>query len=324
MAPPAVLQRSWAWLERRIQGFSPLDRLTVVYVACATGILLAHISGWREERPTPIEAGWLLVANGLLFVAVLVAPRARAVRKHSFLAEWYVPFVVSALYAAIGLLNGSPMVVDTSFDRVVQHWELVVFGQQVAYTWGRVMPSVALSWFFGLCYLAFYFIVIVGPAVLWGVGRRAASRQTIYAIVLSFFACYVVFLLFPVGGPPYFWNWPTGPGNDAWPVLVARHIIEGQDSFGTAFPSSHVAAALTAAYFAYRGWRPLGLILLVPALGIIAAVVYLQIHYGVDALAGLLMAVVVCLVTPRLCPATAPLGRAESCADQPEPAPAEA
>lgn len=324
MAPPAVLLRSWARFERRVQGFSPLDRLTVLYVAFSTGILLAHVAGWRQERPTPIESGWLLAANGLLFVAVLVAPRVRAVREHSFLAEWYVPFVVSALYAAIGLLNGSPMVVDTSFDHIVQHWEFLVFGQQVAYSWGRVMPSIALSWFFGLCYLAFYFIVIVGPAVLWGVGRRAASRQTIYAIVLSFFACYLVFLLFPVGGPPYFWTWPTGPGNDAWPVLVARHIIEGQDSFGTAFPSSHVAAALTAAYFAYRGWRPLGVILLVPALGIIAAVVYLQIHYGVDALAGILVAVLVCAVTPYLCPATAPLGRAELCGDAPEPAPAEA
>lgn len=313
MAPPAVLLRSWLRLERRVQGFSPLDRLTVIYVACTTGILLAHIAGWRQERPTPVEAGWLLAANALLCVAVLVAPRARAVRKHSFLAEWYVPFVVSALYAAIGLLNGSPLVVDTSFDHVVQHWEFVVFGQQLAYTWGRLMPSVALSWFLGLCYLAFYFVVIIGPAVLWAVGRRAASRQAIYAIVLSFFACYLVFLLFPVGGPPYFWSWPTGPGNDAWPVRVARQIIEGQDSFGTAFPSSHVAAALTAAIFAYRGWRPLGLVLLVPALGIIAAVVYLQIHYGVDALAGILVAILVTLVTPRLCPATAPLGHAEMC-----------
>lgn len=311
MAPPAVLSRSWARLERRIQEFSPLDRLTVFYVACTTGILLAHIAGWRQERPTPVEAGWLICANVLLFVAVLVAPRVRAVRKHSFLAEWYVPFVVSALYAAIGLLNGPPQVVDTSFDHIVQRWEFAIFGQQLAYTWGRAMPSILLSWFLGLCYLAFYFVVIVGPAVLWALGRRAAARQAIYAIVLSFFACYLVFLLFPVGGPPYFWTWPTGPGNDAWPVQVARQIIEGQDSWGTAFPSSHVAAALTAAIFAYRGWRPLGLILLVPALGIIAAVVYLQIHYGVDAIGGIVVALLVMAVTPHLCPTTAPLGKAE-------------
>lgn len=313
MAPPAVLLRSWARLERRIQVFSPLDRLTLLYVACTTGILLAHIAGWRQERPTPVEAAWLIAANVLLTIAVLVAPRARTVRKHSFLAEWYVPLVVSALYAAIGLLNGPPHGVDTSFDLVVQRWELAVFGEQVAFTWGRAMPSAVLSWALGLCYLSFYFVVIVGPAVLWALGRRAAARQAIYAIVLSFFACYLVFLLFPVGGPPYFWPWPSGPGSDAWPVRVARRIIEGQDSWGTAFPSSHVAAALTAAIFAYRGWRPLGLILLIPALGIIAAVVYLQIHYGVDALAGIVVALGVAAVAPRLCPTCAPLGKAESC-----------
>lgn len=244
----------------------------------------------------------MLVANGLLCVAVLVAPRARACRKDSFLAEWYVPFVITALYAAVGLLNGTHPTPETSFDHVVQGWETAIFGQQVAYTWGREMPSVFLSWFLGLCYLAFYFVVIVGPAVLWGLGRRQEARQAIYAIVLTFFACYTVFLLFPVGGPPYFWPWPDGAGNAAWPVRIARDVIEGGDSWGTAFPSSHVAAAVVAAVFAFRGSRTLGWILSVPAAGIIAAVVYLQIHYGVDALAGLAVALIVSLVTPTLCP----------------------
>lgn len=302
MAGPAVLQRSWALLERRVQEFSPLDRLTLLYVACTTGVLLAHLAGWRQERPSPVEAGWLLVANALLCVAVLVAPRARAYRKDSFLAEWYVPFTITALYAAVGLLNGTHPTPETSFDHVVQGWETAIFGQQVAYTWGRAMPSVLLSWFLGLCYLAFYFVVIVGPAVLWGLGRRQEARQAIYAIVLTFFACYTVFLLFPVGGPPYFWPWPDGPGNAAWPVRIARDVIEGGDSWGTAFPSSHVAAAVVAAVFAFRGSRTLGWILSVPAVGIVAAVVYLQIHYGVDALAGLVVALVVSVVVPALCP----------------------
>lgn len=312
MSAPAVLIRSWLRLDRRTPAFSPLDRLTLLYVACTTGILLAHLAGWRQERPTPLEAGWLLCANTLLFLAVLAAPRARATRRHSFLAEWYVPFVITGLYAAVGLLNAPhQLAADTSFDLMVQRWELAVFGQQVAYAWGRTMPSVLLSWVLGLCYLSFYFVVIIGPAVLWAIGRRAAARQAIYAVTLTFFACYLVFLLFPVAGPPYFWPWPAGPGAEVWPVRVARHVIEGGDSWGTAFPSSHVAAAVTAAIFAFRGWRPLGWILMVPALGIVAAVVYLQIHYGVDAIAGLGVAGVVAVATPYLCPACEPRGRAE-------------
>ncbi|MFI5234530.1 MAG: phosphatase PAP2 family protein [Gemmatimonadales bacterium] len=304
--------RNWLRLDRSEMGFSPLDRLTLLYVACTTGVLLAHVAGWRQERPSPVEAGWLLLANALLFVAVLVAPKVRATRRHSFLAEWYVPFVVSALYAAVGLLNAPHEAASSaSFDHVVQGWDMAVFGQEVAYTWNRAMPNAALAWFLGLCYLAFYVIVIAVPAVLWGLRRRAASRQAIYAIVLTFFACYVMFLLFPVGGPPYFWPWADGAGGPAWPVRVVRTIIESQDSWGTAFPSSHVAAAVVATVFAFRGWRPLGWITLVPTAGIVAAVVYLQIHYGVDALAGLAVALVVSLIVPWLCPACEPMGDAE-------------
>jgi membrane-associated phospholipid phosphatase len=59
---------------------------------------------------------------------------------------------------------------------------------------------------------------------------------------------------------------------------------------------------MTALIFAFRGWKPLGWILLIPTLGILVAVVYLQIHYGVDAIAGLAMAGVVSVISPRLCP----------------------
>lgn len=58
--------------------------------------------------------------------------------------------------------------------------------------------------------------------------------------------------------------------------------------------------------FAFRGWRPLGWILLIPVVGIFVAVVYLQTHYAIDALAGLAMAAVASFFTPRLCPLSDP------------------
>jgi hypothetical protein len=38
---------------------------------------------------------------------------------------------------------------------------------------------------------------------------------------------------------------------------------------------------------AWKGWRPLGLILLPATIGLTLGVVYGQFHYGIDALAGL-------------------------------------
>ena len=152
---------------------------------------------------------------------------------------------------------------------------------------------------------------IACPAGLWAIGRRAEARQAIFAIIFTFFACYAIFLLFPVAGPPYFWPWAEGPAWSGPMVQAVRNVFNGGDSWGSAFPSSHVAGSVVALVFAFRGWRPLGWILLIPVVGIFVAVVYLQIHYGVDAIAGLGLAGIASVLAPRLCPIADPETEAE-------------
>jgi len=78
-----------------------------------------------------------------------------------------------------------------------------------------------------------------------------------------------------------------------WPARAAQWVLDQGDSWGAAFPSSHVAAAVVATLCALRFWRPLGLVLLPLTLGMVFAVVYGQFHYAVDALGGLVVAVAV-------------------------------
>jgi len=54
-----------------------------------------------------------------------------------------------------------------------------------------------------------------------------------------------------------------------------------------------VAAALVAAWCAWRFWRPLGLVLTPLTIGLTFGVVYGQFHYAVDALAGIIVAAAV-------------------------------
>ena len=67
-------------------------------------------------------------------------------------------------------------------------------------------------------------------------------------------------------------------------------MLDRGDSWGAAFPSSHVSAAVVAAICALRYCRPLGLALAPLTLGLVLSVVYGQFHYAVDALAGLFVA----------------------------------
>ncbi len=58
-------------------------------------------------------------------------------------------------------------------------------------------------------------------------------------------------------------------------------------SFGTAFPSSHVAATVAINISLWREWPRLATVILVPTILLVVGTVYCQMHYGVDALSGL-------------------------------------
>src|SRR4030095_13322961 len=66
-------------------------------------------------------------------------------------------------------------------------------------------------------------------------------------------------------------------------------------AWGAASPSSHVAVSVPATVAALGEWRALGLVLVVPTTLLILGSVYGQFHYGVDALAGIGVGLLVAL-----------------------------
>jgi membrane-associated phospholipid phosphatase len=267
----------------RWSSFKAIDIATLAYVVIATGAVVVsfegdHIPGWP----------WLLAAHALIVALVLLAPRARAAgRAGRFLGDWYPMLLLPALYGEIGVLT-----LDAGFqnDLLIQRLEAWVFGSQVSYRWIRETADPLLSWILHACYLAYYPILYASPFGLWLVGKKDASRHTIFAVMVTFYVCYVVFLFFPVAGPRYAFEAARNIATDVGPARFASWLLDRGDSWGAAFPSSHVAASVVATGMALRYWRALGFVLLPFTAGLILAVVYGQFHYAVDALAGLIVA----------------------------------
>jgi membrane-associated phospholipid phosphatase len=270
-------------LKARWSGCTAIDIATLVYVAIATGAVFVSfqgdvIPGWP----------WLLAAHALIVALVLLAPRARtAGRAGKFLGDWYPMLLLPALYGEIGVLT-----LDAGFqnDLMIQRLEAWVFGSQVSYRWIRETADPLFSWTLHACYLAYYPILYASPFALWMAGRKDASRHTIFAVMATFYVCYVVFLFFPVAGPRYAFDAAHNIATDVGPARFASWLLDRGDSWGAAFPSSHVAASVVATGMALRYWRALGFVLLPFTAGLILAVVYGQFHYAVDALAGLIVA----------------------------------
>ncbi len=286
--------------------FTPIDRWTLGYVAFAT---VAVALSFRGGDPVP---GWpyLAGAHVLMIGLVLMAPRARAGGPSSrFLGDWYPMLVLAALYAEIGVLT-----LDAGFqnDLAIQRLETAVFGSQISYRWIREMPLPWLSSVLHTCYLTYYVILYGAPLGLWFSGRRDAARHTILGVMVTFYLCYVVFLFFPVAGPRYAFALAHNAATEVWPARFTQWLLDRGDSWGAAFPSSHVAASVVAAGFALRYWRPLGIVLLLPTVGLVIGVVYGQFHYGVDALSGLLLGGIMLAVMQRSGPVAVPSPARES------------
>jgi|OpeIllAssembly_1097287.scaffolds.fasta_scaffold01670_2 membrane-associated phospholipid phosphatase len=256
-----------------------IDRATLAYVAIAIGFTLA-----RGPRGGPASVLLPLALLLLAAVAVAVAPRARrAGPVGRFLGEFYPLVLAFPIYTHVGLVNAAGGV---AHDEVVQRWEAALFGGQPSLEWIRAFPSPAWSTLMHAAYLSYYFILAAAPVGLWVSGRREGARGAAFLMMSTFYVCYSIFFLFPVAGPRTLFP-PAENAATAVPVAAFTHrLVQAGSAWGTAFPSSHVAGALVGAACAWRGFRPLGAVLLPAAVLLSLATVYGRFHYAVDALAG--------------------------------------
>ena len=261
---------------------SALDRLTIVFAALFS---LAALARWPGARPLP--AGLFLFAAFLVLMA-MVAPRLRARGGAAqFLADFYALILAVFMYTAIGVLNRAAGI---SHDLRVQRWEEAIFGAQLSFDWIRAQPWPWLSWPLHLAYLSYYLILAAAPLGLLVSGRSQAARDATVLIMSAFYVCYATFAFFPVAGPRYSLPLAHNAATAVWPARATQQLLNAAGAWGTAFPSSHVAAALVAGLAAWRSWRPLGAVLFPAAVALALGTVYGQFHYAIDALAGALVA----------------------------------
>jgi hypothetical protein len=258
----------------------PVDLLLAGYLGVVSLVALAR----APEQP---RCWWLLAAHVLFGVLLYLVTRPGLGPVGRTIRELYPLLLLAGLYSELDVLNGSGSI--RVYDATVQRWELAIFGSQLSTEWWRSMPSRFWSSVLHAAYLSYY-LIVVAPAFYF-VWRRDldALRHFVLVVMTTFVVCYLVFIFFPVAGPYYVF-----PRPDAWFTdnLFARTVyntLATGSSYGAAFPSSHVAAAVAAVLSAARGSKGLASALAVPTVLLTIAVVYCQMHYGVDAVAGLLV-----------------------------------
>jgi len=265
----------------------PVDKLIGAYVGFFTVIIV--VRGVSED----LMQLWLLTAHALIAVLFFAFTKLKSQhRTGRIIHDLYPLLLLPAFYAELGmtsLLSG----IEATFERdaVVQGWEATVFGGQISYYWIRQFPSVFWSGILHLAYVLYYPIIVIGPVFLVARGVSDKGRKVLLATMIAFIACYVVFALYPVAGPNYAFEHPTGPVREVWSARLVYWLLSHGSAFGTAFPSSHVAATVAATAALWQVWRGLALVVLMPTVLLVVGTVYCQMHYGIDAAVGIALGI---------------------------------
>ena len=255
----------------------PVDLILAAYL-----IIVSVVAALR----LPVNPGgwWLLLAHALFAVLLFLITRPGLGPVGKTIREIYPLLLLPALYSELDVLNSGTGALN---DAMVQRWELYLFGAQISREWWQSAPSRFWSTILHAAYLSYY-LIISAPALYFAwQGDLQAVRRFVLVVIATFVICYLAFIFFPVAGPYYQFARPDRWFLDNLPARLTYEALATGSSYGAAFPSSHVAAALAATLAAARSSRQLGILLLIPTMLMAVGVVYCQMHYAVDALAGI-------------------------------------
>ena len=275
----------------------PIDVIILTYIAIVSLVALVR-------APATPGRWWLFTSHALMVVLVVLVTQPGLGRVGRLLRDVYPILLLGALYGALDIINASGG--TAVFDPTVMRWEAALFGDQISRAWWQQAPSGFWSTVLHGAYLSYYVIIPLPPLYFAATRNLVALRRSVFLIMTAFIICYLFFVFFPVAGPYYQFDRPTGDFVANPLARTVYGILASGSSYGAAFPSSHVAATVAAVAAAWWEKPRLGLVLLVPTLFLIIGVVYTQMHYGVDVLAGLAVAGMAVAIARRLETQTSP------------------
>jgi membrane-associated phospholipid phosphatase len=289
-----------------------VDLLTLGYVTPISIFVLVDRN--RVESWPTVEIAFLAVIAAVVTFQVLdrMFPDSAWVSR---LRVMYPLALVPMLYLIVG--RYSLLFHATFLDATVNRFELAVFGVHPNLLLDHLV-SRPMTELMTLAYISYYGYFIVPPLVLAVRGRDRDLERYVFALTLALYVCYLSFLVVPLAGPVYTLR------NSFQPALlhgylvtpVVRAFMASADPLGACFPSAHVAGSWAAVLCLRRTFRPVVFRCVAPfTLLLTVAVVYSRYHYLVDALAGLVVAVLSAAVAHRLFrphPAAPPTGTGET------------
>lgn len=249
-----------------------------------------------------------------------------------FLRHFYPVLLYTWFFCQTGSLNR--MFFKEFMDPTLIRWEQALFGFQPAVLFMAKLPYLWVSEIFYASYFSYY-IMITGVGIALYFRERRHFYHYVSVVSFVFYLCYATYIVLPIIGPRVFFHELGGfslpedlrmlAPTEVYPEAVKSGVFFKLMAFiyrtfeapGAAFPSSHVAIAITTLFFSFRYLPRIRFIHLVVVVLLCLSTVYCRYHYVIDVAAGALTAAVLVPIANWLYARTAPPPAAKGLADEP-------
>ena len=208
-----------------------------------------------------------------------------------------------------------------NLDHIFAGWEQGLFGCQPALLFAKAMPWAVVSELMSMGYFMYYPMIAL-VTFYYFFCRYYEAERAVFVMLSSFFIYYLIYIYVPVVGPTFYFDavgiseitkgifpalgdyfnthtncLPTPGYTDG----IFYQLVEDAKNAGerptAAFPSSHVGVSTICMLLVWHaGNRKMLYVMLPFYIFLCLATVYIQAHYLIDAIAGLISAVVIYFV----------------------------
>jgi len=268
--------------------FLPHDLIVLAYVTLMA--LLIILFG----EPTGQNSNALIFYLGMIVLVVLIVryfPEGDS-RWWAFIRIGYPALLFTFFYRTTGGLMS--LFHNGFFDPKVTALETSIFG---------ISPSLYIDqhltgwrWLNELLsfgYFSYYFMILGLLLLILFRRQYRIMISAVTALCTAFFISYLVFVLYPVESPRWFYAAHYTEPIHGWIFRSLVEMVIGQGGLhGGGMPSSHVGVALVVMFYSLRYYYRFGLVLLPLNILLAAGTIWGRFHYLSDVVTGIMVGIV--------------------------------
>jgi len=265
------------------------DILTFVYLLI--NILYVLIGYKRVDHPQTLLVTLFSILVAMFVIAfydqqLSIKPKRLVYRLTHFVHLWYAPIMYGYFFEATSRVNR--VIFKDFLDHIFQKWDFLIFGYQPAMHWGTVWDWYWLQELLHFSYFAYYLMIFGVPFYIYFRKKEEIFKRLVFNITFVFYCCYLIYMILPVIGGRALEGAFDLTIEYRYGIFthIMAFIYRSTPHLGGAFPSSHVAIALTICLISMRYYKYLPYVLFPITFLLAVSTVYCHYHYFVDTIAG--------------------------------------